>query len=89
MRNSLASIDYDKTLLYMDELRSLTSQRITAENKKELGQFFTSSAIANFMANMFSDTKIEERKLLDCGAGIGSLTIPAIHKLENTDFVEA
>ena len=89
MRNALTSVDYSTVLLNMDEIRSLVNQKLNIESKKALGQFFTSSNIANFMAQLFSDKINQKTKLLDCGAGIGSLTIPAIHKLQNPSLVEA
>lgn len=44
------------------------------ERKSRLGQFFTSPAIARFMASMFPAQSAGECRLLDAGAGVGSLT---------------
>jgi adenine-specific DNA-methyltransferase len=65
----------------IDSLRLIANENLSSENKKKLGQFMTPTNIANFMANLFEKSNIRTSKLLDCGAGIGSLTIPAIQKL--------
>jgi adenine-specific DNA-methyltransferase len=56
--------------LRRESIASLT----TAARKSELGQFMTPSGIATFMARMFADLKRDEIRILDAGAGIGSLT---------------
>lgn len=53
--------------------RQPTSETAEAARKAQLGQFFTPARIAGFMASLFSDTGGHCR-LLDAGAGIGSLT---------------
>lgn len=52
-------------------------------NKAQLGQYLTPSSIANFMASLFSP-KEQYIKLLDAGAGIGSLTIAAVNNVAAT-----
>lgn len=42
--------------------------------KAELGQFFTPISIAHFMASLFDSRGKKECRLLDAGAGIGSLS---------------
>ena len=51
--------------------------------KKELGQFFTDSSVANYMSSLFSFKKSINKKLkiLDCGAGHGILAIALLYKL--------
>lgn len=51
--------------------------------KKELGQFFTDSSVANYMSGLFSFKKdIDKRlKVLDCGAGHGILAIALLYRL--------
>lgn len=58
----------------IDRRRESVAVLIPAERKSELGQFMTPSVIASFMAAMFSDTTGMDIRLLDAGAGIGSLT---------------
>ena len=59
----------------IDSRRETVASLIPAEKKSEFGQFMTPSVIASFMAGMFSDMKGQEIRLLDAGAGIGSLTV--------------
>lgn len=46
--------------------------------KERYEQYFTSSAIANYMASFFKSSKKSNIKILDPGAGAGSLTISFI-----------
>jgi adenine-specific DNA-methyltransferase len=57
---------------FNQELRS-ASKRLDPERRAALGQFMTPVPIANFMASLFQNWP-EECRLLDPGAGIGSLT---------------
>ena len=51
-------------------------------SRKELGQYFTGSAIAKFMASLvIHSTSQEELKILDAGCGFGILAIAASLKL--------
>lgn len=45
-----------------------------SERKAQLGQFFTPAAIAAFMAGLFAPGTEDACRLLDAGAGIGSLS---------------
>ncbi|HEX5280257.1 MAG TPA: Eco57I restriction-modification methylase domain-containing protein [Micropepsaceae bacterium] len=63
----------DQRLPSADELRLAASKRLDPEKRVELGQFLTPSAIADFMAGLFERWPAQTR-LLDPGAGIGSLT---------------
>ncbi len=49
------------------------SRRLDAKQRGELGQFFTPSSVARFMASMF-ETRSPSVRLLDAGAGVGSLS---------------
>lgn len=56
------------------EQRRLTVSRNTeAKRKSQLGQFLTPATIAQFMAGLFTPTAGDVCRLLDPGAGIGSL----------------
>src|SRR5438874_1109336 len=56
-----------------DVLRAHANRRLDTSRRSDLGQFFTPSPVALFMASLFSNvpTSIE---LLDAGAGVGALT---------------
>ena len=74
-------------LMTVEHIRKTTNAKLNPKKKSELGQFMTPSVIAEYMASLFDDHK-KERKLLDCGAGIGSLTISAAKKLKNIKLVD-
>ena len=60
-------------VLDIDEKRIEASSRLDPVQRAKLGQFMTPSTIGNFMASLFRKWPSEVR-LLDPGAGIGSLT---------------
>jgi adenine-specific DNA-methyltransferase len=60
-------------LTTVDELRLEASKLLDPTRKSELGQFMTPSNIARFMVELFGIAKHPVR-LLDAGAGVGSLT---------------
>ncbi len=53
---------------------------ISPERKSEFGQFMTPSGIASFMAAMFTELSGKEVRLLDAGAGMGSLTVAFLER---------
>jgi adenine-specific DNA-methyltransferase len=58
----------------VDIVRKEVGQQITPKRKAELGQFMTPLTVARFMASLFSSSTLQTAKLLDPGAGIGSLS---------------
>lgn len=56
-----------------DKVRREISPRLDSKRRAELGQFLTPEPVAVDMAAMFGDLP-EEVRLLDAGAGVGSLT---------------
>ena len=56
-----------------DKVRREISPRLDSKRRAELGQFLTPEPVAMAMAKMFSNMP-EEVRLLDAGAGVGSLT---------------
>jgi adenine-specific DNA-methyltransferase len=64
----------------IDMRRESISAMISPERKSEFGQFMTPSGIASFMAEMFSDMGNKDIRLLDAGAGIGSLTAAFVER---------
>lgn len=63
----------------LDALRRSVNDTLDPDAKSALGQFMTPSSIASFMASMF-DGEPTGGVLLDCGAGVGSLTVPAAER---------
>ena len=47
---------------------------IARKRKSELGQFMTPASVARFMADMFPPSALQTCRLLDAGAGVGSLS---------------
>lgn len=59
----------------IDNTRKEIGRLTSREHKSEFGQFMTPLTVARFMASLFSPSKNPQRaKLLDAGAGIGSLS---------------
>lgn len=58
--------------LVIDQVRREASNLLDAKRRSNLGQYMTPSPIATFMASLFSCNG--QVKLLDAGAGVGSLT---------------
>lgn len=58
----------------IEQTRLRVSKRTDGKKKSELGQFFTPSRTAEFMAGLFPQSRGGICTLLDAGAGIGSLT---------------
>lgn len=67
-------------LALVDDIRLEANTRLDPSNKSALGQFMTPASVAQFMASILNHTNSgEEANLLDCGAGIGTLTIAAVN----------
>lgn len=63
-----------QTLEHIDNIRLALSPHIARERKAELGQFMTPARIAHFMVSLFTVNEQQECRLLDAGAGIGTLS---------------
>ena len=72
-------------LKLIEELRQEANLKLNPKNKGPLGQFMTPYPIAQFMASLF--TNKQKVKLLDGGAGIGSLSI-ACSEVLNIEKIE-
>jgi tRNA1(Val) A37 N6-methylase TrmN6 len=59
----------------VEQRRKEVSKRTEHEEKAKLGQFLTPRATSDFLASLFDGNGNEDCRLLDPGAGIGSLTI--------------
>jgi len=58
----------------VERSRLTLSKDTSAQKKSQLGQFFTPARTAQFMASLFTQTSGDYCRLLDAGAGIGSLS---------------
>ncbi len=63
----------------VDQVRLEANLRLNPQRKSALGQFMTPVSVANFMASLFSPVSSPIR-LLDAGAGVGSLTDAFINR---------
>lgn len=61
-------------LAHIDVLRRAVGKATSARHKAEFGQFMTPQTVAGFMAEMFGPLTGRHVRLLDAGAGIGSLS---------------
>lgn len=57
----------------IDNIRKTASKQLDQDKRSDMGQYMTPSPVADFMAGMFKNWP-EEVRLLDPGAGIGSLS---------------
>lgn len=64
----------------VDKVRRAASSELDQGRRSELGQFMTPAPIARFMASLFLGQKGEVR-LLDAGAGVGSLTAAFVEEM--------
>lgn len=71
-----------KLLSVVEQTRLKVSARTDVKKKTQLGQFFTPARIASFMAGLFPDSSGECR-LLDAGAGVGSLSSAFLERCAN------
>jgi adenine-specific DNA-methyltransferase len=62
------------TLELVDQTRRELTPHIAQTHKNMLGQFMTPASIARFMATMFPSSQQKTCRLLDAGAGIGTLS---------------
>lgn len=55
--------------------------QLSQDNKADLGQYMTPMPVAAFMASLFQKAECEDVRLLDPGAGVGSLTSAFVEQL--------
>ena len=73
-------------LTKIEESRIALSQATDRHRKSQLGQFFTPTAIAQFMAGLFVRNDRRHCYLLDPGAGIGSLSAAFLERCISDDL---
>ena len=70
-------------LAAVDTVRLHVSSKLDTKRKSQLGQFLTPATVAGFMASLFPSTDLASCRLLDAGAGVGSLTSAFLDRWEN------
>ena len=60
--------------MMLDIVRLEASAKINRQRKAEFGQFLTPTSVARYMASLFPAGSLETARLLDAGAGVGSLS---------------
>ena len=73
-------------LTTIEQSRLALSQATDPRKKSQLGQFFTPAGIAQFMARLFVQNTNSKCRLLDAGAGIGSLSAAYLGRCVSGDF---
>lgn len=74
----------------VEQTRLRLSKRTDAIKKSQLGQFLTPKSVAAFMASLFSAPASKTCRLLDAGAGVGSLTSAFLDRWgKSFDHIEA
>ncbi len=69
-----------------ETVRKEVGQQISQKRKSELGQFMTPATVARFMASLLSPSTLKTARLLDAGAGIGSLSGAALDRFAAVGF---
>ena len=73
-------------LVEIEQSRQAISKTIDLKRKSQLGQFFTPAEIARFMAGLFVKRTAGDCRLLDAGAGIGSLSAAFLERWASGGF---
>jgi adenine-specific DNA-methyltransferase len=68
----------------VDLYRAEACRHLDPERRSEMGQFFTPTPVAGFMASLFGGAP-EEIRLLDAGAGVGTLTAAFVEEICQRD----
>ncbi len=80
MENTLITNVAESTLKYLDGMPK--------EKRKVIGQFFTSTETAQYMASMFKKPNKSQLSILDPGAGSGILSAALVDRLQSEDAVK-
>ncbi len=75
----------DGLVEHVDFFRLDANRKLNSKTRATMGQFMTPAPVAHFMASLFSDYAGDEIRLLDPGAGVGSLTAASIEDLCHRD----
>ncbi len=72
----------------VDLVRQEANRQLDPKRKSSLGQFMTPSIVAEYMASLFTVTPKQTIRLLDPGAGVGSLTAAFLERFITQDGVK-
>ena len=72
----------------VDLVRQNANNQLDPKRKSALGQFMTPSIVARFMASLFAASPRETIRVLDPGAGVGSLTAAFLQRFMTLDGVK-
>ncbi len=75
-----------KLLCEIEQIRLAVSKACNPKTKSKFGQFFTPVEIARFMAGLFVQKPVRHCRLLDAGAGIGSLSAALLDRWSSGDL---
>jgi adenine-specific DNA-methyltransferase len=64
-----------------DASRKIANDKLKMETKSAFGQYMTPASVASFMSSLFPAPSIQNIRLLDPGAGVGSLTSAFVEHL--------
>jgi len=73
-------------LAVVEQTRLRVSKNTEAKRKSQLGQFLTPARTAQFMAGLFTSKDNFDCRLLDAGAGIGSLSSAFLERCIDGDL---
>jgi adenine-specific DNA-methyltransferase len=81
-----ALLEVVRLLEHVDMVRKEVGQGISQKRKSALGQFMTPLTVARFMASLFSPSTLQTVRVLDAGAGIGSLSGAFLSRVASDGF---
>lgn len=81
MEHTLITNVVEATLKYLESMPK--------DKRKAIGQFFTSTETAQYMATMYGEPKCKDLSILDPGAGSGILSAAVVDRLQNEDSVDS
>jgi len=73
---------------HVEHLRKASAESLDPQRRATLGQYFTPAPAARLIASLLAPNNAQKVRLLDPGAGIGSLTAAAVERLVECDVPE-
>ena len=70
-----------KLMMDTEERRTSATETLHHQSQKDEGQFFTPSQVANLVASKLSLRTLNQVRILDPGAGVGSLSVALISRV--------